>query len=131
MDRRFRYSVLIIGLIAAPSLAAQTSAALPDGVTSEMVAQGKKLFTGAGMCLACHGPTGTGGIGPDLTDSVTLHPAILTFEGLVRTITTGFDIETSESGQIMPPRGGSTLKDPDVRAVAAYVWTLSRGATVR
>lgn len=131
MDCRFRYSILIMALTATSPLAAQTSSVLPEGVTPEMVAQGKKFFTGAGLCLACHGPTGTGGIGPNLTDSVTLHPAILTFEGLVKTIMTGFDTETSESGQIMPPRGGSNLKDPEVRAVAAYVWTLSRGATVR
>jgi hypothetical protein len=26
----------------------------------------------------------------------------------------------------MPPRGGANLKDEQVRAVAAYVWSLSR-----
>lgn len=131
MDCRFRYSLLILLQMAAPSLAGQTTPAMPEGVTPELVAQGKKLFSGAGLCLACHGPAGTGGIGPNLTDTFSLHPATLTFEGLVKSIMTGYDTETSESGQIMPPRGGSSMKDPDVRAVAAYVWTLSRSATVR
>jgi hypothetical protein len=26
---------------------------------------------------------------------------------------------------MMPPRGGSSISDPQVQAVAAYVWTLS------
>lgn len=130
MDRRFCYSLLIAGLLAASPAAAQSPPDdLPSGVTLEMVAQGKRLFTGPGLCLACHGPLGKGGIGPDLTDTLWLHPQVLDFEELVKAITTGFSLEVSQSGQLMPPRGGSNLKDPEVRAVAAYVWTLSRGGT--
>lgn len=131
MDRRIRYGFLIAGLLAASPAAAQTSSVLPSGMTPEMVAQGKRLFTGAGLCLACHGPLGKGGIGPDLTDTLWLHPQVLDFEELVKAITTGFSLEVSLSGQLMPPRGGSNLKDAEVRAVAAYVWTLSRGGTGR
>jgi hypothetical protein len=29
---------------------------------------------------------------------------------------------------IMLPRGGTNISDDDVRAVSAYVWTLSRGS---
>ncbi len=32
-------------------------------------------------------------------------------------------------GQIMPPRGGSGITDEPVRAVAAYVWSLSHPPT--
>lgn len=127
MDCRFRYSLLIAGALVASPAAAQAPVELPPDVTPEMVAQGRKLFTGPGLCLACHGPLGKGGIGPDLTDTLWLHPQVLDFEELVKAITTGFSLEVSESGQLMPPRGGSNLKDAEVRAVAAYVWTLSRG----
>ncbi len=131
MDCRFRYSVLIAVLLTASPAAAQSSSVLPSGVTPDMVAEGKKLFTGPGLCLACHGPLGKGGIGPDLTDTVWLHPQVLDFEELVKAITTGFSLEVSQSGQLMPPRGGSNLKDAEVRVVAAYVWTLSRGGPGR
>ncbi len=131
MDCRFRYSLLIAGLLAASPVAAQSPPVVPPDVTPEIVAQGKKLFTGPGLCLACHGPLGKGGIGPDLTDTIWLHPQVLDFEALVKAITTGFSLEVSLSGQLMPPRGGSNLKDAEVRAVAAYVWTLSRGTTGR
>ena len=30
-------------------------------------------------------------------------------------------------GAIMPPKGGSAITDDQVKAVAAYVWTLSHG----
>jgi cytochrome c5 len=33
--------------------------------------------------------------------------------------------EESKSGIMMPPRGGSTISDEDVKAVAAYVYSLS------
>ena len=131
MDCRFRYSLLIAGALVASPAAAQAPVELPPDVTPDMVAQGKRLFTGAGLCLACHGPLGKGGIGPDLTDTLWLHPQVLDFEELVKAITTGFSLEVSQSGQLMPPRGGSNLKDAEVRAVAAYVWTLSRGGPGR
>jgi mono/diheme cytochrome c family protein len=90
-----------------------------------MVEKGKKVFTGNGLCLACHGMTGTGGIGPNLADTAWVHHDG-SYAALVKQITEGIDEKISKSGQIMPPRGGSGISDEDVRAVAAYVWTLSR-----
>jgi mono/diheme cytochrome c family protein len=90
-----------------------------------MVAQGKKLFAGEGLCLACHGPDGKGGIGPNLTDQVWLHGQG-DFAEIVTRVFEGVGLEASKSGQIMPPRGGASLSDDQVRAVAAYVWTLAR-----
>lgn len=132
MDRRIRLRLLtglLAGIAAAPA-AAQT-AALPTGVTPAMVEEGRKLFLGQGLCLACHGVDGRGGTGPDLTDTFWFHQEARTFDGLIKAITTGFSLEVSESGQIMPPRGGSSLSEAQVRAVAAYVWTLSRGGIAR
>lgn len=125
MDHRLRYCILIAALIAAPPASAQTTDSLPPGVTSAMVATGKKVFGGAGLCMACHGPQGKGMTGPDLTDATWLHHDG-SYEALVKQITDGIDEKASKTGQIMPPKGGSSISDADVRAVAAYVWSLRK-----
>lgn len=127
MDHRLRYSVLIAALLAVPSSArAQTTDSLPPGVTAVMVAHGKKLFGGAGLCMACHGPQGKGMTGPDLTDATWLHHDG-SYEALVKQITDGIDQKQSKTGQIMPPKGGSGISADQVREVAAYVWSLRKG----
>lgn len=130
MELRIRHGLLILAcgaaLAAAPSrAAAQAKGALPEGVTPEMVAKGKKLFGGAGLCLACHGPDGKGTIGPNLTDADWLH-IDGSFEAILKLVLAGVSPAESMTGQVMPPRGGSSLNDADLRAVSAYVWTLSQ-----
>ena len=128
MDSGIRYG-LLIGLLAAgataPPLAAQAADSLPEGVTQAMVTRGKAVWSGAGLCVACHGPAGKGGIGPDLTDGEWLHHDG-SYDALVKQITAGVPLNEAKTGQMMPPRGGGAINDADLRAVAAYVWTLSR-----
>ncbi len=127
MDVRARYGFLMgLGGCFATSVAtAQTAAdSLPTGVTAAMVAAGKRLFLGEGLCLACHGPDGKGVIGPDLTDANWLR-GTGDYSEIVSQILKGVDASESKSGQIMPPLGGSSLNDDQVRAVAAYVWWMS------
>lgn len=107
--------------------AAQKPAAVPEGVTQARVAEGAKLYKGTGLCAACHGPEGKGGVGPDLTDTLWLHSAGA-FDDIVRQITEGVPQAKAKTGIMMPPRGGSGLSDEQVRAVAAYVWRLSHPA---
>ena len=118
------FAVLAIALIAAPSLQAQ----MPDGVTDAMVAEGQTVFMGAGLCAACHGMDGSGAIGPNLTDGEWLI-GDGTYQALVDQITQGVSAAeaTNAMGAIMPPKGGSAITDDQVKAVAAYVWTLSNG----
>jgi mono/diheme cytochrome c family protein len=130
MESRNRHRLLIaLGgalLMGAPLRAAgQAPGQLPAGVTPEMVTKGKKLFTGAGLCLACHGPDGKGLTGPNLTDQEWLH-IDGSYDQIVKQVLSGVDDKLSKSGQIMPPKGGSSINDADVKAVAAYVWSLSR-----
>ena len=131
MDPRIRHRLLTMlgaaGLLAAAPLpaAAQAGGQLPQGVTPDMVAKGKKVFSGAGLCLACHGPDGKGTIGPNLTDREWLH-VDGSFDQIVKLVLAGVDQAASKTGQIMPPKGGSSINEADVRAVAAYVWTLSQ-----
>lgn len=134
MDTRLRHGILtiaVLGTLAAamPLRAQAVPDSLPPGVTMAMVKKGRSLFTGAGLCLACHGVDGKGTIGPSLVDGEWLH-GDGSFESIVRQVLAGVDIKDSKTGQPMPPRGGSGLKDEDVRAVSAYVWALSRGVKV-
>jgi cytochrome c oxidase cbb3-type subunit 3 len=112
----------------APVVRAQSPDSLPPGVTPAAVEKGRKIYGGPGLCFACHGPEGKGGIGPDLTDRAWLHHDG-DYQTLVKQITDGITAAQSKGGQIMPPRGGSVINDAEVLAVAAYVWTLSRRAS--
>jgi mono/diheme cytochrome c family protein len=105
----------------APSKA---GAAAPAGVTPELIAQGDKVFHGTGNCYACHGSNGEGLVGPNLTDPEWIHSKG-TLEEIVAQINHGVTKEESKSGIPMPPKGGGNISDDDVKAVAAYVYSLS------
>lgn len=128
MDLRIRYGLLILSLGAlgcGDRLGGQQPDGLPAGVTPAAIAQGKKLFSGEGLCFSCHGPEAKGLVGPDLTDGIWLLGKG-TFDEIVARIVEGVPADKSKSGVVMPPKGGSKLKDEQVRSVAAYVWSLSR-----
>jgi len=111
---------------APPSELAAGTAERPAGVTDMMVQEGAQIYAGAGICVACHGPDAKGAIGPDLTDAEWL-VGDGEYEQLVDQILKGVsaDEATNELGAIMPPKGGAAITDTQVRAVAAYIWTLS------
>ena len=114
---------LVLSLGVADAGFTQAADSLPAGVTQDMITRGKTIFTGAGVCFACHGMDAEGVSGPSLADSVWLHNRG-EYDKIVQLILTGVDAKASKSGVVMPPRGGSALNDADVRAVAAYVWSL-------
>lgn len=101
---------------------------LPDGVSPEMVREGRQLFAGDAFCYTCHGPEGTGieGLGSDLTDGRWVHTDG-SYDELVSRVREGVPANSATTGVPMPPRGGARLTPEQIRAVAAYVWTLSRG----
>jgi mono/diheme cytochrome c family protein len=127
-----RTGFLLITVMAgvAPAGHAQSADSLPPGVTAGMVEEGRRLFGGAAICASCHGKDAKGvrGIGPDLTDDEWLH-SDGTYEALVRQITEGVPSDESETGVMMPPKGGTNLTEAQVRAVAAYVWSLRNRRT--
>ncbi len=119
----FAFAVLAAAFLATSTVQAQS---LPEGVTDAMVQQGQQVYDGAGICVACHGPGGIGTIGPNLTDAEWLI-GDGSYEQLVDQIMEGVsaDEATNPLGAIMPPKGGAGISNAQVRAVAAYVWTLS------
>ncbi len=118
---RAAMGVALLALVASAPAAAQ---AIPQGATKEMVAKGNEIFHKQGLCYACHGQDAKGLVGPNLTDDVWLHSKG-TYEDIVKQITTGVTKEESKSGVPMPAKGGSAISDDDVKAVAAYVYSLS------
>lgn len=118
--------LLVLLLGAAPAAAAAQER--PDGVTEETVDRGRRLYLGDGFCHTCHGRDGEGlpDLGTGLTSGTWTY-SDGTLEGLARVIREGVPAETSRTGIPMPPCGGAHLDPEQLRAVAAYVWTLSRG----
>lgn len=121
----------------APSPAASGSGAaakaasggLPAGVTTAMIAEGDSLFHRVG-CVRCHGADAKGAQnGPNLTGPTFLH-VNGTYADYVRLITNGVPADSIKDPAHRFPmraRGGGQhpLTDDQVKAVAAYVYSLS------
>jgi len=128
MRMRTRLGLLLLActLAGASTAAAQDASKLPAGVTPAMITKGKTIFTSSGLCFACHGMDGKGAVGPNLVDHEWIHVKDGNYPGLVTLITKGVSASEAKTGKgAMPPKGGSTISDDDVKAVAAYVWSLS------
>jgi glucose/arabinose dehydrogenase len=103
----------------------------PPGVTREQVELGDRIFHGEvanGTCAGCHGSDGRGSpVGADLTQGPWLWNDS-SLEGITKTITAGVP-HPKKVGGAMPPLGGTGLKPDEVKAVAAYVYAISRQKT--
>ncbi len=93
-----------------------------------LIEQGREIYVGAGLCYACQGNGGEGipTLGANLTDDEWLQNDG-SMEGIVETILNGAPAEKSSTGTPMPPKGGSSITDDQVKAVAAFVLSLSAG----
>jgi mono/diheme cytochrome c family protein len=110
---------------AAAAAAPRAPAALPAGVTQEMVAQGEQLYGSTGNCWTCHGADGSGTpLAPAVNDASWLH-IDGSFEQLVQIIANGVQ-QPLQYPAAMPPRGGAPLTDEQVSQIAAYVYSISR-----
>ena len=116
------------GVTPAPAPRPATPVTSATGASAQLVARGDSLFHGA-SCPVCHGRSAKGTPhGPDLT-SGRFSQIGGSYEEIVKLITTGVpeDKLTDPSfPEPMPARGGDTpLTDEQIRAVAAYVYSLS------
>jgi cbb3-type cytochrome c oxidase subunit III len=122
MDNRTRFGLLLA--FAAVLGARPAMAQSPAAVTPAAIAQGDSVYHTAGLCYACHGTNGEGAVGPNLTDAEWIH-SDGSYDAIIKQITDGVTKEQSKSGIPMPAKGGSTITDAQVKAVAAYVYSLS------
>jgi mono/diheme cytochrome c family protein len=92
-----------------------------------LVALGDSIFhgqVGGGTCTVCHGQDAKGSpVGPNLTDNEWLH-SDGSLEGITKTIVNGVP-QPKNAPAPMPPKGGAALTDDQVKAVAAYEYSLS------
>lgn len=108
---------------------------LPAGVTPAMISLGDSIFNNA-SCQRCHGKGGSGlnaqgapGNGPSLVRTSWDHGSG-SYEDIVKTIMSGVPKEQLKDQSrrfAMNPRGGGQvpLNDDQVKAVAAYVYSLN------
>jgi mono/diheme cytochrome c family protein len=122
MDYRTRLGLLLT--FAAVLGARPAVAQAPAAVTPAAIALGDSLFHSKANCYACHGANAQGVVGPNLTDAEWIH-SDGSYDAIVKQITTGVTAEESKSKIPMPPKGGSQITDDEVKAVAAYVYSLS------
>ncbi len=99
----------------------------PPEVTPERIARGDSIFrgkAGGGTCFTCHQPNAKGipGLAPDLTDDKWIH-GDGSYAFIVQTVTKGVP-KPKQAMAPMLPRGGTSLSEEQIRAVAAYVYSL-------
>ena len=118
---------LLIGLVTATAPVAAQAAPSTEtsAVTPALIARGDTVYHGSGNCYACHGAKAEGLVGPNLTDAEWIHGKG-TYEEIVVQIKEGIGKEQSKSGIPMPAKGGGTISDEDIKAVAAYVHSLGQ-----
>jgi mono/diheme cytochrome c family protein len=117
---------------AAPAASAAAPAAASGGggagsITATEVALGDSIFhgqTAGGTCFTCHGQDAKGtALAPDLSDKTWID-GDGSYNYIVERVTTGVP-QPKEHPAPMPPMGGASLSQAQVRAVAAYVYSLS------
>jgi len=93
----------------------------------QLVALGDSIFHGqvaGGTCTACHGQDAKGtAVAPNLTDTQWIN-GDGSYDFIVHTVTNGVP-QPKQHPAPMPPKGGAQLTDDQVKAVAAYVYSLS------
>jgi mono/diheme cytochrome c family protein len=95
--------------------------------TPQQLARGDSIFRGklaGGTCFTCHqlNARGLPGLAPDLTDNKWLH-GDGSYEFIVATIQKGVP-KPKQANAPMLPRGGTGMNEEQIRAVAAYVYSL-------
>ena len=110
--------------------AANSAGAVPKGATPEMVALGARVYggqAGGAACTGCHGDHGQGSpLGPALTAHKWLW-SDGSYAGIQKTITDGVP-QPKNYRSPMPAMGGAQLSADQVKAVAAYVYSISHRA---
>jgi putative heme-binding domain-containing protein len=101
-----------------PGTPATKTAAALSARDPAALAEGQALFRG--LCTGCHGGTGRGGKGPDLTDDRWIHGS--SDEDIAQCIQNGVPKTTMK-------KLGDALKPNQIRELVAYIRSLARSPT--
>jgi mono/diheme cytochrome c family protein len=125
---RLQLIAIGVGLVGAIAAAPQANQAQKEPpITPQQIARGDSIFKGklaGGLCFTCHqlNAKGLPGLAPDLTDTKWLH-GDGSYDFIVSTVQKGVP-KPKQATAPMLPRGGSSMTEADIRAVAAYVYSL-------
>ena len=106
-----------------PAGAAAGTAACPEP-TAALAAEGRKVFVGGGNCATCHGADAKG---TPLAPNLVSHKWINidgSYAAIAELVTAGVP-HPKQHPAPMPAMGGAQLTPDQVKAVAAYEWSLS------
>lgn len=112
------------------ALSEPSPGSLPEGATSQMAALGDSIFhgqAGGGLCFTCHGMDAKG---TALAPSLLPHKWITgdgSYAFIQKRVTEGMPNPTPPYPGPMLPKGGAQLTPDQIKAVAAYVYSISRG----
>jgi mono/diheme cytochrome c family protein len=121
-------ALLLVAAALVAGIAAPQGKAEPS-LTPQLIARGDSIFRGkvaGGTCFTCHqlNAKGLPGLAPDLTDDKWIH-GDGSYDFIVSNIIKGVP-KPKQANAPMLPRGGTSMSDDDVRAVAAYVYSLRK-----
>ena len=114
--KRFLASLAIFGFLFGPLACGN------DSHQGGSAKEGAVVF--AASCATCHGPEAAGGIGPNITSSVSAGIGTWTEEDFFRAVRTGVDDEGETLCALMPRFAPATLSDVQVSSIYAYLQTL-------
>jgi mono/diheme cytochrome c family protein len=117
-----------LGVVIPASLRVPVLQNAPQDVSPATLALGDSIFhgrIGGALCYVCHGPAakGVAGLGPSLVDKEWLN-GDGSVEAIAKVVEEGVP-KPKKMPAPMPPRGGGQLSKEQVRAVAAYVHSIS------
>jgi len=113
----------------APAAKAAPASKLPSGVTVAMVTLGDSIFNN-GNCQRCHGKAGIGAANAPSFKGIKWQHGSGSYDDIVKTVIAGVpadQIKDPTHKFPMSAKGGRIpLSDDQIKAVSAYVYTISR-----
>jgi mono/diheme cytochrome c family protein len=100
--------------------------ARPAGVTDSMLTFGREIYLGTGQCARCHGEQGEGTAEGEPLRAGTWKLGSGDYEWLTSIIRHSGVAARGRDGDPLAMRGPTLLSPDEIRAVAAYVWSISR-----
>lgn len=85
--------------------------------TGDVISEGEALYGQA--CVACHGANLEGLVGPNLVDAEWWHGN--NEKAIYKSIVNGIGAGKSQSGQIMPAKGGANITDSDAWKIMFFL----------
>ena len=126
-----RLTLIIAGMLCMAMAEAASAQARPHGVTDSSIAFGRRLYAGKGECAKCHGDAGEGTAEGAALNTGPWKVGSGSYQGIMRVVRHSGIGARGRDGDPLPMRGPTLLSQDEVRAVAGYVWSISRAKAAK